>query len=364
MNWSRSLNPAVLVFSVCALSLRADPVGDLLQTELQKHHVPGLACKIIQAGQPDKNYFLGTANLEWQTPVTADTVFEIGSISKQFAAAAILLLVEDGKISLDDHISKFFTNAPASWSAITVRHLLTHTSGLKNYDKLEGFELRQQLTPAQFIDKLAVHPLNFTPGASWAYCNSAFNLLGYIVENVSGKTYWDFLQTRIFKPLQMTHTTIREPSQIIPHRAAGYVYTTNHLYLNRDYDLTDLFAAGAIVSTVDDLARWDAAITSDLLLKKSARELWWTPATLADGTPVRTGKDAQAGSYGFAWFIRTLEGRRNIGHTGITSGFSAANEFYPDDQLTVIILANTDEGVFSGELAKRVARLLFLPARK
>lgn len=364
MNWSRTISLVVLILAAPALSLRADPVSELLQSELHKHHVPGLACKIVQTGQPDKNYFLGNANLEWRTPVTAETVFEIGSVSKQFAAAAILLLVEDGKLSLDDHISKFFTNAPASWSAITVRHLLTHTSGLKNYDRLEGFELRQHLTQAQFIDKLAVHPLNFEPGARWAYCNSAFNLLGYIVENVSGKTYWDFLQTRIFTPLQMTHTAIREPSQVIPHRAAGYVYTTNRLYLNRDYDLTDLFAAGSIVSTVDDLARWDAAITSDQLLKKSSRELWWTRAQLANGTRVRTGKGLQAGGYGFAWFITTLHGHRNIGHSGITSGFSAANEFYPDDHLTVIILSNTDEGVFAGELARKIAPLFFLKTEK
>ncbi len=359
MNWSRPLNLAILIFSILTLSLHADPVRDLLQTEMQKHHVPGLACKIIQTGQTDENYFIGTANLEWQTPVTAETVFEIGSVSKQFAAAAILLLVEDGKISLDDPINKFFTNAPASWSNITVRHLLTHTSGLKNYDNLAGFELRQHLTQAQFIDKLAVQPLNFAPGANWAYCNSAFNLLGYLVENVSRKKYWDFLQTRLFTPLQMTHTTIREPSQVIPHRAAGYLYNTNRLYLNRDYDLTDLFAAGSIVSTVDDLARWDAAITSNQLLTKSSRELWWTPAQLANGSTVRTGKNPPAGSYGFAWFITTLQGHRNIGHSGITSGFSAANEFYPDDQLTIIILSNTDEGVFAGELAKKVAPLFF-----
>ncbi len=121
-----------------------------------------------------------------------------------------------------------------------------------------------------------------------------------------------------------------------------------------------MFAAGSIVSTVDDLAKWDAAITGNQLLKKTSRELWWTPARLNDGQSVRAGRDAKAGTYGFAWFINTVQGHKNIGHSGITSGFSAANEFYPDDQLTIILLANTDEGVFSGQLAQKIAANYFL----
>ncbi len=199
----------------------ADETATLLKTEMQKHHVPGLACKIIHAGEPVKNYFFGTANLEWQTPVTSETVFEIGSVSKQFTAAAILLLAEQGKLSVEDPVSKYLTNTPASWANIRIRNLLAHTSGIRNYDGLDGFELRQHLTQAQFISKLAALPLNFPPGEGWAYSNSGYNLLGYIVENISGENYWDFLQTHIFTPLQMTRTTLREPTKIIPHRAAG-----------------------------------------------------------------------------------------------------------------------------------------------
>ena len=338
--------------------VQADGVDDLLKGEMQKHHVAGMACLVLKDGQRVKNFYGGAANLEWKTPVTAETVFETGSVSKQFAAAAILLLAEDGKLSIEDNISKFFTNTPASWANIKVRHLLAHTSGLRNYDGLDGFELRQHLTQAQFISKLAALPLNFQPGENWAYCNSGYNLLGYIVENVSGKNYWDFLQEKIFTPLQMTNTTHREPWLVIPQRAAGYVFT-NGIYLNRDSDLTDLFAAGSIVSTVGDLAKWDAAITGDKFLKEFSRKLWWTPARLNSGQPVRAGRDAKAGTYGFAWFLNTVQGHKNIGHTGITSGFSAANEFYPDDHLTVIILSNTDEGVFAGELAKKIAALYF-----
>jgi len=340
----------------------ADDVETLLRNEMQQHHVTGMACLILKDDQPVTTFYAGVANVEWQTPVNAGTVFEIGSVSKQFAAASILLLAEDGKLSVEDNISKYLTNTPPGWANIKIRHLLSHTSGLPTYDEQNGFELRQHLTQAQFIHKLAEQPLAFQPGESWAYCNSGFNLLGYIVENVSGKSYWDFLRERIFTPLQMTNTTRREPSLVIPHRAAGYVYT-NAGYLNRDYDLTDLFAAGAIVSTAPDLAKWDAALSHNRLLKESSKQLWWTPARLNNGQPVARTVHGGSGSYGFAWFLNTVQGHKNIGHTGITSGFSAANELFPDDHLTIILLSNTDEGAFAGNLVNKLATQLFTEAK-
>jgi CubicO group peptidase (beta-lactamase class C family) len=205
--------------------------------------------------------------------------------------------------------------------------------------------------------------MTFTPGEKWSYCNSGYNLLGYIVENVSGKKYWDFLQERIFTPLQMTHTTRRDPWLVIPHRATGYVFS-NGVQTVRDYDITDLFAAGAIVSTVGDIAKWDAALMSNALLKESSRDLWWTPARLNNGKAIDNKRHGEPGSYGFGWFISTVNGHRNIGHTGITSGFSAANELFPDDHLAIIILSNTDEGTFAGEAANKVARVMLRPLAK
>jgi CubicO group peptidase (beta-lactamase class C family) len=340
----------------------ADKVDDLIQGEMQKHHVPGVAGLVLQAGRPVKTFYGGEANLEWHTPVAADTVFEIGSVSKQFAAAAILMLAEEGKLSVDDLISKYLTNTPPSWAKITIRHLLSHTSGIHNYDGLDGFELRQHLTQAQFIRLLGKQPLDFAPGESWSYSNSGFNLLGYIVENVSGEDYWTFLQEHVFTPLQMTHTTWRNPQTVIPHRAAGYAFADG-AYSNRDYDITDLFAAGSIVSTVSDLAKWDDALINDRLLNESSKQLWWSPAHLNNGQPVPVGHHSSR-TYGFAWFLDTLNGHKNIGHSGITSGFSAANEMYPDDHLTIIILSNTDDGTFANELSKKIAPLYFSPPSK
>jgi CubicO group peptidase (beta-lactamase class C family) len=337
-------------------------VESLLQKEMTAHHVAGLACLVISNGTPVVEFFSGSANLEWPSPVDGRTVFEIGSVSKQFAAASILLLAQDGKLSVDDHLTKFFTNLPATWTNITVRHLLTHTSGLKNYDGLDGFELRQHLTQRQFIERLGTQPLEFSPGDKWHYCNSGFNLLGYIVENVSGKNYWDFLAARIFTPLQMTNTTRRDPWLVIPHRAAGYEYKKG-AYRERDYDLTDLFAAGSIVSTVEDLSKWDAALAGTNLLTPASKQLWWTPAKLNTGKDVSNPRGGEPGSYGFGWFLGTVNGHRNIGHSGITSGFSAANETYPDDHLVIIILSNTDEGTFAGNLANQVAHQLLKKTR-
>lgn len=353
-----------LVLAILTLSVRADEIDDLLKLGMLKHHVPGMACLIFQNGQPVKTYYGGLANLEWNAPVGPETVFEIGSVSKQFAAASILLLAEAGKLSVEDPISKYLTNTPPAWADVKIRNLLSHTSGIHSYDDLDGFEMRQHLTQAQFIHKLAQSPPDFKPGESWAYCNAGYSLLGYIVENVSGQNYWDFLQGHIFTPLQMTHTTIRNPEKVIPQRAAGYAYTKDG-YHNRDYDLTDLFAAGAIVSTASDLAKWDDALQNGHLLKESSNQLWWNPAQLNNGKPVVVGKPAENRSYGFGWFLARVAGHKNIGHGGITSGFSAANEFYPDDHLTIIILSNTDDGSFAGDLAAEVAKSYFLkPAAK
>lgn len=333
----------------------ADSVDDLIRNQMQTRHVPGVACLVLKDGQTVKSFYGGIANFEWNTPVDQDTAFEIGSISKQFAAASILLLAEKGRLFVDDNISKYLTNTPPTWANIKIRHLLSHTSGIHSYDDMEGFELRQHLTQAQFIRQLARHPLDFQPGEKWAYCNAGYNLLGYIVENVSGEDYLSFLKEHIFTPLGMTNSAFRDPSQVVPHRAAGYVFEHERgKYINRDYDLTDLFAAGSIVSTVSDLAKWDEALISGDLLNESSKQIWWTPAHLNDGRPVPVSRD-RTRTYGFGWFLNTVNGHRNIGHGGDTSGFSAANELYPDDHLAVIVLTNTDDAGFGAVLAGKIA---------
>jgi CubicO group peptidase (beta-lactamase class C family) len=326
----------------------ADRVDDYIQTQMADHRIPGLALLILQSNQPIKKAVYGLANVELKVPVTPETVFEIGSITKQFTAATILLLARDGRLSVEDKINRYLGHLPPTWQSITVRHLLTHTSGIKSYTGLKGFELTRHLTQEQFIEAIGVYPLEFQPGEEWKYCNTGYNLLGFIVENVSGEPYWNFLSKRILQPLGMTSTTNRLPANIIFNRAAGYEQT-NHLWMNRDYDLTDVFSAGALLSTMGDLAKWNASLDASTLLDARTEQQMWTPTRLNNGTLTK---------YGLGWNIDQFRGHSNIGHGGSTSGFSATLQRFPDDHLAIIILTNTDEQIAT-TLARQIATFYF-----
>ena len=331
-------------------SIQADQVDSLVRSAMIQHHIPGVALTVIQHARRVKTGAYGYSNLELRTPVTPETVFEIGSITKQFTATCIMLLAQDGKLSVDEPVSRYLPGTPPSWSKITLRHLLTHTSGITTYTALDGFELTRHLTQAQFIAKIGALPLDFPPGDRFAYCNTGFNLLGYVIENVSGQSYWIFLQTRILGPLEMTATTNREPRNLLPGRASGYELNEHGQFINRDSDLTDVFSAGALVSTVGDLAKWHTALSAESLLSATSKEQMWSPTRLNDGS---------LHQYGFAWWLSTIQGHRRIGHTGETSGFNASLERFPDDQLAIIVLCNSGEGERADNLAKAIAALYF-----
>ena len=331
----------------------ADPVDDVVKNLMAAHQIPGLVLQVARHGHTVKTTAYGRANLEWEVPATPDTVFEIGSITKQFTAACILILMQDGKLSLDDPISHYLTNTPASWGDITIRHLLTHTSGITNYTGLDGFELARHLTQAQFIAKMGEQPKLFATGARYSYCNSGYNLLGFIVENVSGQTYWDFLTARILQPLGMNTTVKRDPSRILPRRAAGYDFLAGHR-VNRDVNYTDLFSAGEIAATVGDLMKWNAGLDADQILGNAAKAQWWTAGKLNDGTSI---------GYGFGWFLTPLAGHRCHAHGGATSGFSAANQRYPDDGLELVILTNSGEEGIATTVAQAVAKIYLTPIK-
>jgi CubicO group peptidase (beta-lactamase class C family) len=335
---------------------RADRVDEFVKAEMERHQIPGLALTIIRAGQETRAAAYGLANVELKTPVRSETVFEIGSLTKQFTAACILMLAQDGKLSVDDKISRHLADTPPGWSNITIRHLLNHTSGIRNYTGLDGFELTKHLTQSQFIQAIGAQPVDFAPGEKAKYCNSGYNLLGYIIENVGGKSYWAFLAERIWGPLVMTSATNRDPAIIVSNRADGYIRKKGVLH-NRDSDLTDIFSAGAIVSTVSDLAKWNAALDAGRLLNTASRAQMWTAGKLNDGKEC---------PYGFGWRIGQMDGHKNIGHSGSTSGFSASLQRFPDDQFAVIVLCNSDEPNIATTLAKTIASFYFTekaPAR-
>jgi CubicO group peptidase (beta-lactamase class C family) len=330
--------------------IRADKIDDYVRAQMNERHIPAAALAVVRAGKAVKIEAYGLANVELNVPATKDTVFEIGSVSKQITAAAVMLLVEEGKINLDEKISKYLPNTPESWNKVTVRNLLTHTSGIKNYTGLSGFELIKRSKRDDFIKAVGTLPLEFEPGERHSYSNTGYNLLGHIIESASGKPYWDFLRERIFIPLGMNQTADRDPQFIVRNRADGYEWENNRL-TGRDWDLTDLFAAGAIVSTITDLAKWEMGLRGDAFLKKTSKEQIWTPFVLNDGKP---------SSYGFGWNVGEFRGHKLISHTGHTAGFSAAISRYANDDLTVIVLTNLGTVGIGGQIARGVAKI-YLP---
>lgn len=334
-----------------AVTASADSVDDLVRSRMKERNIPGVAIAVVKNGKVVKQKGYGLASVEFDQPVTTDTVFEIGSVSKQMTAAAIMLLAEDGKVSLDENISKYLPNTPDAWKDVTVRHLLTHTSGIKSYTSLTGFELSRRVKIDGFIKQLSPYPLEFTPGEKNIYSNSGYNLLAYIIETQSGKSYMEFMRERIFAPLGMTRTGDRDPKFIIPLRANGYEWEVDRLS-GRDSGLTDLMGAGSITSTIEDLVKWENALRGNRFLKPESKHAVWTQFTFNDG---------KLSPYGFGWRISDVRGHKLIGHTGQTAGFGAAIFRYVDSGVTVIVLSNLGE-LGMGSLIATSAAKVFIPS--
>lgn len=332
-----------------SLLAQTDPIDQYIQAEMKGRMIPGLALVIIKNGDIVKMKGYGFANLEHDVPVTPDTVFELASVTKQFTATAIMVLVEEGKVRLDDPINRYLPSSPNQWKAITVRHLLTHTAGLAGM--WEGFEAlhqdggRTDLTTAQMFEAATKDPMSFTPGDRWQYSNVGYFLLGMIIEKASGRSYRDFLTERFFRPLAMTSTSVLDQWTILKNRAAGYALRTGELINIRRVTQVELPSDYGIFSTVKDLAKWDNALASGKVVEPSSLEQMRTPVKLNGGGSY---------PYGFGWFFDQSRRHRIVTHTGITG-----TEYtrFPDDQLTVIVLTNLGyrSGVFLGGLTKGVA---------
>ncbi len=350
-SYNRSPICALLaIIILLPLHALADTVDDYIRSQMAEHHVPGVALAVVIKGRVAKIKGYGVASLEFNVPVNTQSAFEIGSVSKQMTAAAIMLLVEQGKVGLDDSVSNYLRDAPDSWKAVTIRHLLTHSSGVKSYTSLNGFELIKRMKVDDFVKQLGIQPLEFTPGEKNIYSNSGFSLLAYVIESVSGKQYIDFMREQVFGPLGMRSCGDRDPQFIIPNRVTGYEWRSDR-YTGRDWDLTDLKGAGTIVCTIEDMVKWDQALDGDKFLSEASRNAIWTQFTFNNG---------QLSPYGFGWRISDVRGHKLIGHTGQTAGFAAANYRFVDDGVNVIVLTNQGDSGGGGNLAMGVAKL-FIP---
>lgn len=314
---------------------------------MQSQQIPGLALAVVKDGKIVLARGYGLANVEHQVPVKPETIFQSGSTGKQFTATAVMMLVEEGKLGLDDRITKYFPDAPQSWSNITIRHMLTHTSGMTDYTP--DFDLRRDYTEDELYARIKPIPLAFQPGEKWSYSNLAYVMLGLLIHKVSGKFYGDFLQERVFKPLEMSTARVISEADIVPNRAAGYRVVNGQLK-NQEWVSPTLntTADGALYLTVYDMAKWDAALYTEKLLKRASLEEMWTPVKLNDG---------KTHPYGFGWALGAVRGHRIVEHGGAWQGFKAQITRYVDDKLAVIVFANQIRANQS-KLAQGVAAIL------
>jgi CubicO group peptidase (beta-lactamase class C family) len=323
----------VFVLSVAASAwAQAGKVDEYVKAQMEQQKIPGLSLAVVRNGEVIKAKGYGLANVEHNVPATADTIYQSGSVGKQFTATLVMMLVEEGKMSLDDRIGKYIPDAPDIWKDITVRHLLTHTSGLSNklYDHIN---MRQDYTEDELVKQIAALPLDFQPGEKWSYSNPGYVMLGILIHKAAGKFYGDLLREKVFAPLGMTTARIIDEAGIIPNRAAGYRLVEGELK-NQEWvsPLLNTTADGALYFTVLDMAKWDAALYTEKLLKRASLDLMWTPAKLNDG------KTEQR--YGFGWGLGEVRGHRVIEHGGGWQGFATQISRYVDDKLTVIVLTN------------------------
>lgn len=342
-------------------------IDAFVSAELARQRIPGLELGIYSRGHILLAKGYGQANVELAVPVKPETLFQSGSVGKQFVSAAVLMLVEEGKLSLSDSLAQYFSGAPDSWKPIKIGNLLSHTSGLAEYESDDRtgpagpFYLRLDYTEDELAKKFQALPIEAAPGEKWAYRNTNYVLLGIIIHKLTGQFYGDFLAQRIFRPLGMASTRIISEADIIPNRSSGYELhdgvLKNQTWVSPTFDST---ADGALYFNVLDIARWDAALYTTQLLKQSSLDRIWTVYPLNNGKPNPEG-------YGFAWFIGQQNKHRRIEHSGSWQGYTCHIARYPDDSLSVAVLTNLDSGHSDpGLIAHVVAGLVqsaLLPAK-
>ena len=328
----------------------ADEVARYVRAEMAKQHVPGLALLVSRDGRPVRAEGYGLANVELQVPVKPETIFQSGSIGKQFTATAVMMLVEAGKVGLEDPLTHYFPQGPAWWGKVTIRELLSHTAGFTDYP--QDFDMRKDYSEEQLLKIVGAIPPAYPPGTDWSYSNLGYLTLGILIHKVTGEFYGDFLQQRIFKPLGMSTTRIISEEDIIPNRSAGYRWADGRLK-NQEWvsPVLNTTADGSLYFSILDLAKWDAALYTEKLLKHASLKQMWTVTALSNGKP-------NSGHYGYGWFIGDKKGHHVVEHEGEWQGFETQISRYVDDRLTVVVLTNLDTAK-PEEIADGVAQIYF-----
>ena len=312
---------------------------------------PGAAVIVVEKGKPVFRKGYGLAEIELGVPVAPDMVFRVGSVTKQFTAACVLKLAEEGRLRLEDPVEKFLPDYPGPGRRVTIVQLLTHTSGIRSYVEMPTWypHMREDWTLARLVDFFKNEALDFEPGTKWHYDNSGYLLLGAIIERLTGKKYEDVVAEWIFRPLGMKDSRYGSDAPIVPRRVAGYRKGPQGIVNAPFVSMTQPYSAGGLVSTVDDLALWQAALDAGTVLTAESRRRMWTPVRLPDGTNTR---------YGFGWIVWSYQGHAVVEHGGSIHGFESANLRLPDDRVYVAVLSNCDSCANTRALALSAASLL------
>ncbi len=307
---------------------------DSLLTSKYQSDAPGATFLIAEKGNIIYQKAFGLSNLELKTPMKINQVFELGSITKQFTAIAILMLAEKGKLHLSDTLDKYIFDYP-NGNKITIHHLLTHTSGVKNFTSVKGLHKieKEDLSPEELINFFKNEPIDFAPGEAFKYSNSGYVLLGHIIEQVSGEKYSDFISQHIFKTLGMTNSYYASNRNVIENRASGYNKKNGEYKNNRYISFNIPYAEGSLMSTTVDMFKWQKAITNNLLINQKTTQNAFTNYTL------NTNKQI---NYGYGWHIRTIDGMQSFEHGGSIMGFKSMGIYLPESDIYIIGLSNCD----------------------
>jgi len=307
---------------------------DKLLENQYKINEPGATVLVAKKGKVIYRKSYGASNLELDVAMKPENIFQIASMTKQFTAVSILMLVERGKLKLTDEITKFIPDYPTHNKKITIHHLLTHTSGIKDYTRIRALnkKFKNEMTPLEIINFFKDKPMDFNPGEAFRYNNSGYFILGYIIEKVSGQLYEDFIQKNIFDKIGMTSSLYGTHTKVIKNRATGYSYKKN--YRNTKYmSFTYSYAAGSIMSNIDDLLKWQNALTTHSLVSSELLKKAFTNYRLTNGNPIY---------YGYGWDISAVNGQKSIEHGGSIAGFKSHAIYVPFTNIYVVMLTNSD----------------------
>ena len=346
----------ILIFSLTAIAQLSEDVAGKIDKAaadaLARTGVPSASVAIVKDGKIAYLKAYGDAQLQPRRPADPKMRYSIGSISKQFTAAALLMLQEQGKVSLDDHVDKYIPGLTRA-NEVTIRQLLSHTSGYQDYWPQDYVmpNMLKPVTAQQIMDTWAKKPLDFDPGTKWQYSNTNYVIAGAIAEKVAGIPLWQFLEQRVFKPLGMRSAYDIDRAKLETPDATGYIrFALGPLHQAPDIGPGWLFAAGEIAMTAEDLAKWDISIIDQKVLKPSSYTQMSTDTLLKNGLSTR---------YGLGVFLASNNGRRVLSHGGEVSGFTAENTVFPDDRTAIVVLTNQDAAGASDVITGAIIPLLF-----